>query len=147
MKLSHFLLLLFIFIAVVEIYFFILVGEAIGVWPTLALVVLSAIIGIQLLQNRSVKAIQQARNMAENGQLPTEPLIRGILSIISGFLLLLPGFFTDILGLILLLKLPKNILIAWLESRMRVHVQQTEQAKPKREPVIIEGEYKRESDD
>ncbi len=111
MNLSHSLLLLFILVPVIEIYFFILIGGMIGVFPTLLFIVVTAVIGMKLLQTQSTLTIQRAQLMAQQGQPPTEPLLEGILIIISGFLLITPGFFTDGIGFLFLLPTPRRTIV------------------------------------
>ncbi|MCV6636884.1 FxsA family protein [Candidatus Albibeggiatoa sp. nov. NOAA] len=159
MNLSHGLLLLFILVPVVEIYFFILVGGMIGVLPTLLFIVVTAVIGTKLLKAQGTLTLQRAQLMMQQGQAPTEPLLEGILIIASGFLLVTPGFFTDSIGFLFLFPMPRRFIARWLGHRIQVQAMgdvpnqdetfgrrdRRKQPKP-HQPVIIEGEYKREDD-
>ncbi|MEK7989497.1 MAG: FxsA family protein [Thiotrichaceae bacterium] len=161
MNLSHGLLLLFILVPVIEIYFFILVGGAIGIFPTLLFIVVTAIIGSKLLQTQGTLTLQRAQLMMQQGQVPAEPLLEGILIIASGFLLITPGFFTDSIGFLCLFPMPRRFIARWIGRRIQTYSmdddisgQENAQAhnskrskQPKsHKPIVIEGEYKREDD-
>ncbi|RLA08545.1 MAG: biotin--acetyl-CoA-carboxylase ligase [Gammaproteobacteria bacterium] len=96
-------LTLFIIIPIIEIYFFIFVGELIGVWPTIAMIILTAIIGVSLLKQQGLSVIKKFQNKLQQGKIPTAELADGIFLIISAALLLTPGFFTDSIGFLLLI--------------------------------------------
>lgn len=84
-----------------EIACFILVGRRIGVWPTLSLVVLSAIIGVVLMRIQGLGALTRLRQSARDGGTPGKDLLDAAMIVLAGFLLLVPGFLTDIVGLAL----------------------------------------------
>jgi UPF0716 protein FxsA len=158
MNISHGLLLLFILVPVIEIYFFILVGGAIGVFPTLLFILVTAVIGTKLLQAQGTLTLQRAQLMMQQGQVPAEPLLEGMLIIASGFLLVTPGFFTDSIGFLFLFPIPRRIMVRWIGRRIQIHTMgdmpdqdnvqsDSKRKKPKpHKPVVIEGEYKREDD-
>lgn len=159
MNLSHGLLLLFILVPVIEIYFFILVGGIIGVLPTLLFIVVTAVVGTRLLQAQGTLTLQRAQLMMEQGQVPAEPLLEGILIIFSGFLLVTPGFFTDSIGFLFLFPLPRRFIAHWLGQRIQMQIvgdyeseeaqfrrSKGEQPKKSHKPIVIEGEYKREDE-
>lgn len=94
------LLLLFIFIAVpvIEIGLFIQVGSAIGLLPTLAVVIITAVIGTYLLRQQGLNIVMKVQSELASGQMPVENLIHGAFIVVAGLLLLTPGFFTDFIG-------------------------------------------------
>jgi UPF0716 protein FxsA len=97
------LVVLFILVPIAELYVIIKVGEAIGVVPTLALLIADALLGAVLLRQQGRAAwIRFNRALAE-GRLPHREVFDGVLIIMGGALLLTPGFITDVIGLILLL--------------------------------------------
>ncbi|WP_353571565.1 FxsA family protein [Candidatus Albibeggiatoa sp. nov. BB20] len=159
MNLSHGLLLLFILVPVIEIYFFILIGGIIGIFPTLLFIVVTAIIGTKLLKAQGTLTLQRAQLMMQQGQVPAEPLLEGILIIASGFLLVTPGFFTDTIGFMFLFPIPRRFIARRLGLRIQMHTMgdmpeqdnmqsnpfKRKQTKP-HQPVVIEGEYKREDE-
>jgi UPF0716 protein FxsA len=111
------LVLIFIVVPLAELYVIIQVGEAIGVIPTLVLLLLDALLGSMLLRHQGRAAwIQFNRALAEN-RLPHKEVYDGILVILGGALLLTPGFITDIFGLILLLP-PTRAIVRGITSRI-----------------------------
>lgn len=106
------LFLAFLAIPLIEIALFIQIGGAIGLWPTLAIVVLTAIIGTWAVRSQGLGALARLQAALERGGDPATPLIEGVLILIAGVLLLTPGFFTDALGFALLLPPVRRALIA-----------------------------------
>jgi UPF0716 protein FxsA len=97
------LVLLFIAVPIVEIYVIIQVGEAIGVLPTIALLVLDSIGGSLLMRSQG-RAVWRRFNAAiAEGRPPAREALDGVLVVFGGALLLAPGFVTDVFGAILLL--------------------------------------------
>lgn len=97
------LLLLFIVVPLIEIALFIQVGGLIGLWPTLAIVILTAIIGTTLMRRQGLSTLARLQTEMHQGQDPTNAMAHGALILVAGMLLLTPGFFTDALGLSLLI--------------------------------------------
>ncbi len=97
------LVVLFIAIPIAELYVIIKVGEAIGVLPTIALLILDSIVGVALLRHQGRAAwVRFNRALAEN-RVPAREVFDGVLVIFGGALLITPGFLTDIVGLLLLI--------------------------------------------
>src|SRR4051812_33672666 len=84
-----------------EITGFVLVGRAIGVWSTLGLVIGSAVLGGILLRSQGTQLLRQISQEGREGRMPGRALVNGAMIVVAGILLLLPGFITDILGLLL----------------------------------------------
>ena len=95
-------LLLFV-LAWIEISIFIQVAHVLGVLMTLLLVVFSSCIGISLVKNQGMKNFMLMQQKLAAGESPAAEMLKSVSLILAGFLLLLPGFFTDFLGLLLLL--------------------------------------------
>ena len=111
------LVLIFIVVPLAELYVIIQVGQAIGLIPTLVLLLLDALLGAMLLRHQGRAAwIQFNRALAEN-RLPHKEVYDGILVILGGALLLTPGFITDIFGLVLLLP-PTRAIVRAITSRI-----------------------------
>jgi UPF0716 protein FxsA len=111
------IVLIFIVVPLIELYVIIQVGQAIGLIPTLVLLLLDALLGSMLLRHQGRAAwIQFNRALAEN-RLPHKEVFDGILVIMGGALLLTPGFVTDIFGLILLIP-PTRAIVRGITSRI-----------------------------
>ncbi|ENM3737613.1 membrane protein FxsA [Vibrio cholerae] len=114
------LLFLFIAVPVIEIALFIQVGGVLGVWPTIALVLLTAIVGASLVRNQGLQTLLTVQQRLAQGQLPAQQILEGVMLAVAGVLLLTPGFFTDILGMLVLLPAPRAYLAKQLMSRVVV---------------------------
>ncbi len=111
--------LFFIFVAVpiIEIALFISVGGAIGLWPTLAIVVLTAMIGTQLMRRQGIMTLNRLQTSLAEGRNPADPMAQGAMILVAGVLLLTPGFFTDAMGFLLLVPLVRTALVRWAAGR------------------------------
>ncbi len=92
----------FIAVPLIEIALFIQVGGAIGLFSTLAVVVVTAVLGTWLVRSQGAQAMAQLRGSFNEMRDPTEPLAHGAMILFAGALLLTPGFFTDAIGFLLL---------------------------------------------
>jgi len=102
--------LLFIFIPIIEISIFITIGNNIGLLNTVAIILLTAMIGIYFVRRQGLSLLFNAqRNMAQ-GIMPTEEIKGGIFLLISGLLLITPGFFTDCVGFLMFFKPVQNFI-------------------------------------
>lgn len=135
------LFILFIIVPLIEIWGILTVGSWIGAWPTLLVIVLTALAGSLLLKQQGLHTLTRARSKLDAGEIPIHEILEGLLLAIAGALLLTPGFFTDIVGLFLLLPPGRSLLIA--EISKRVVATQTYSASSTRHQVL-EGEFHRE---
>jgi UPF0716 protein FxsA len=103
------LLLLFIVIPLLELYVILQVGEAIGVLPTIALLVADSLLGAALMRSQGRLAWRRFNLAVSEGRVPAREAIDGVLVVFGGALLLTPGFVTDILGVLLLLPFTRPI--------------------------------------
>jgi UPF0716 protein FxsA len=142
---------LLIGVPLIEIYLFIEVGRAIGAWPTIGLVILTAIAGVALLRVQGVLTLRRARISLDRQELPAFELLEGLTLLIAGALLLTPGFFTDAVGFLLLWPASRRALLGALKPRM--HMVARPSPHPRASGVrvkggrIIDGEYTRKPDD
>ena len=114
------LFLAFLAVPLIEIALFIQVGGAIGLWPTLAVVVLTAILGTWLVRSQGAAAMGQLRRSFAELDDPTEPLAHGAMILIAGALLLTPWFFTDAVGFALLMPPVRMAVLRYLRKRVTV---------------------------
>ncbi|MQX37488.1 FxsA family protein [Roseospira navarrensis] len=116
------LLLAFIGVPLLEIAVFIQVGGLVGLGWTLALVILTAIIGTLLLRAQGVATLNRARTSLDRGEMPVREVFDGACLLVGGALLLTPGFVTDTLGFLLLLPPVRSWLLTRLKQSGRLHV-------------------------
>lgn len=110
--------LMFIVLPLVEIAGFALVGSLIGVLPTVALVIASTMLGAILLRIQGFGALMRIRATMEAGGTPGRDVVHGIMIALAGALLVLPGFFTDLLGLLLFIPPIRELVWRFLKSRI-----------------------------
>jgi UPF0716 protein FxsA len=97
------LFLAFTIIPVVELYLLIKVGTVIGLFNSLALVVLTGFVGAYLARMQGTQTMFRVRSSLQQGIMPTEDLVDAVLIFVAGIVLLTPGFITDLAGLLVLL--------------------------------------------
>jgi UPF0716 protein FxsA len=107
-----------IIVPLIEIALFIEVGGLIGLWPTLGIVVLTALAGATMLRVQGLATIGDLKGRIDRGQDPSGPLAHGALILASGLLLLTPGFFTDGIGFALLVPQVRAAVIRYLARRV-----------------------------
>src|SRR3954469_9592476 len=110
------LVLLFIAVPLAELAVIIQVGQAIGVWWTIGLLLLDSILGSWLMRHQGRSAWRRFNAALQEGRVPTREVLDGALVIFGGALLLTPGFITDILGIVLLLP-PTRALVRGVVAR------------------------------
>jgi len=101
------LFVLFIGVPLLEIYVLIQVGQVIGPWWTILLLVLDSILGTWLIKREGSRAWRALRQALETGRMPGQELADGALILVGGTLMLSPGFVTDALGILLILPLTR----------------------------------------
>lgn len=114
------LLLLFIFVPIIEIGLFIQVGGFLGLWPTIALVLITAFVGASLVRSQGLQTLMSVQNRLQQGELPAQQIFEGVMLAVAGVLLLTPGFMTDALGMLVLLPAPRAMIAKYLMSKMVV---------------------------
>jgi len=97
------LVILFIVVPIAELYVIIQVGQAIGIWPTLGLLLADALLGSLLLRHQGRSAWRRFNEALAQRRFPGKEVADGVLIVVGGTLLLAPGFLTDIVGLLLLI--------------------------------------------
>ncbi|MFB9149144.1 FxsA family protein [Roseovarius ramblicola] len=135
------LLIAFIVVPLIEIALFIEVGGLIGLWPTLAVVVLTAVIGTTLLRRQGLAEMNRLRAALDGQGDPSAPLVHGAMILFAGALLLTPGFFTDTVGFALLLPPVREVIFARIRERIIVHGARGRDGGGPARPDIIEGDY------
>jgi len=117
------LLLLFIIIPVIELYILIEIGEKIGVWLTIGVIVLTGALGAYLVKSQGFYILKKIQIDLKEGILPGDSLVQALIILVGGVLLITPGFFTDIIGFICLIPVGrlviKNYLLKWLKNKIK----------------------------
>jgi UPF0716 protein FxsA len=112
-----------IIIPAIEMWGIIQVGHMIGGWATFGLILLTGFAGAQLARMEGRKALIDVQTQMQKGQPPGHAMLNGLCVLIGGLLLLMPGFFTDIVGITLLFPLTRPfyrvMMLKWLERKLR----------------------------
>jgi UPF0716 protein FxsA len=109
---------LFVVVPIVELYLLIKIGAAIGALPTVALVILTAVLGAALLRQQGFATMRRLQASLERGEVPAVEMLEAVALLVGGLLLLTPGFVTDALGLACLLPLTRRAAIRALLTRV-----------------------------
>ncbi|MEE9354695.1 MAG: FxsA family protein [Methylococcaceae bacterium] len=138
------LLLFFLVVPIVEIYLLLKLGAFVGVFPTVLLVVSTAIIGSWMLRQQGFATFQRLQASMAKGQIPTLEIIEGPILLVGGALLLTPGFFTDVMGFICLIPVTRKKLVNYLLQKQWVVAGQPNERSYRKDPNVIEGEFKKD---
>ena len=111
---------LLLFVPILEIAVFILIGGQIGVLMTLVMIFVTAVIGSILLRIQGFSILSRIQAETNAGKLPGKDLVHGVMIMIAGVLLLTPGFVTDTVGFLLFVPGIRELLWNWVGSKVTV---------------------------
>ena len=131
------ILLALVGVPLVEIAVFIEVGGWIGLWPTLAVILLTAFAGTWLIRAQGIGVLMRARRTVAEGGAPLREMFDGMCLVVAGAFLLTPGFVTDATGFLLLLPPFRDLAAGWAWRRWGGEVRTSQGG-----PDVIEGEYR-----
>jgi len=117
------LILLFTITPIIELAILIKLGQEIGLWQTLAIVIGTGILGASLAKWQGWGVIRRIRYDLENARMPTQALFDGLLILVGGTLLLTPGIITDLLGFFLLIPPSRRLVQVYLKRRFKKSIE------------------------
>lgn len=148
-------LLLFLLFPVLELFVFVKVSGSIGFFPAVLLIILGSMLGIFVLRIAGLATALRARESLNRGELPAQTMLEGLMMALGGGLLIVPGFVSDVVGLVMLLPITRRLLAN--KMRQRAEEQAIRQRafaddlQPRggpeperplgRKPDVIEGEF------
>jgi len=145
------LFLIFVAVPIIEIALFIQVGGVLGLFPTLAIVILTALAGTMLMRRQGLATLARLQQSLESAGNPAGHLAHGALILVAGVLLLTPGFFTDALGLAFLVPQVRTALVRWgaarLATRATVWTSRSRPADSAATTTTVEGDFEIVEDD
>jgi UPF0716 protein FxsA len=116
------LFFLFTLIPVIELALLIEIGSQIGVLNTVVIVILTAIVGAYMVRTEGIGVMYRIQKNMKDGMFPGEELISGAMILVAGALLLTPGFFTDIIGFLMVIPVSRkyigDIIKKYIEKKM-----------------------------
>ena len=143
MTIFHWLLATFLIVPLAEIYVLLKVGGTIGAFPTIALVVLTAVVGATLMRAQGFSTIHKVQHQLSVGEIPAGAMIEGAFILVAGALLLTPGFITDFFGFCCLFPPLRQALIRRMGVRFTTQSHTTQSTRGH----IIDADYTRHEDD
>ena len=117
------LLILFTVVPLIELALLIKLGNLIGLWPTIFIVIATGVLGAALARSQGTRTVGAIRAELAQGRAPTESLLNGLLILVGGVVLLTPGLLTDLLGFSLLIPLTRNWFKKELQNRLRKYAE------------------------
>jgi len=127
----------FIVVPLIEIGLFIQIGGLIGLWPTIFVVMATAVIGTALLRHQGLAALNRLQHSLNAGEPPLGPIFDGFCLLLAGVLLLTPGFFTDTVGFLLFTPPLRAVLRGYLGRYIKIH----DPTKSRSSDGVIDGEW------
>ena len=115
----QFTILFLVFIPLIEIYFMIKIGTVIGAFNTIFATLVTAAVGLYFVRLQGISTLFSAANTIRNNQEPIKEIFNGFCLMIAAVLLIIPGFFTDLIGALLLIPFSRNIILKIFESDTR----------------------------
>jgi len=148
------LFLIFTAVSLLEIFVLVKVGGFLGAWPTIFLVIITALIGSALVRSQGLQLVQKLQQRMAAGEIPGQQLVEGLMLIITGVLLVTPGFVTDLCGLLLLQPTIRANIAKVILANVKFAPQATMGGfssqgftqKPPHDDSVIEGEFEHKED-
>ena len=127
------ILLSIILVPVIEIYLLINIGSKIGAFTTIFLIITTAVVGVYYAKYEGLKSLKSGFSHLSNNQLPTYEMLSGAAIAFAAVLLIIPGFFTDLFGFLLIFPITRKIIFKTLSKKFYKQKKQNNN--------FIDGEY------
>ena len=127
------ILLSIILVPVIEIYLLINIGSKIGAFTTIFLIITTAVVGVYYAKYEGLKSLKSGFSHLSNNQLPTYEMLSGAAIAFAALLLIIPGFFTDLFGFLLIFPITRKIIFKTLSKKFYKQKKQNNN--------FIDGEY------
>lgn len=137
--------ILFLVVPLVELYFLVKVGESIGAWRTILLVVVTAVVGVAFLRQQGLSTLGRFQKSMMEGKTPAGEMLEGVFLLVGGAMLLLPGFFTDALGFLCLIPFTRQFFTGMILKKSSI--QKNSSGHTSGSHTVIDGEFVQRSDD
>jgi len=122
--------ILFILVPLAELYLFMTLGKQLGFPQTIAIIIVTALIGAALTKSQGIRAMQKLQQATSSGKLPAREAFDGIIILLAGAVLITPGFLTDPIGFLLLVPPIRSLLAAYFGEKLKSKIQVTTPGNP-----------------
>ena len=139
--------IIFFIYAYFEVSFFITVADSIGVFLALIGIIATSIIGLSLIKKQGLKNLSIMQQKIVNQQNPKDEIIKSVSLLFAGFLLLIPGFLTDILGAIMFIPRVQEYIVRFIVGKLPSRFYAFSSNRNTQMNDVIEGEFERKSDE
>ena len=116
------LFLLFTIVPFIELFLLMQVGDLVGFWPTVAMILLTGITGAWLAKREGLRVFRDYQQAIAEMRMPKEGLTSGVLVLVAGVLMIAPGVLTDITGILLMIPPIRRVVAGWVERYVQKHV-------------------------
>lgn len=145
MKTLQFILLILLMIPFIELYLLLEVGSFLGVFPTIIVIISTGVLGVWLFRQQGFATLKRFQDSVNRGEVPAYEMIEGPILLVGGALLIAPGFFTDILGIICLIPPLRKAIAKYVIEHYLVTAQAGSPfSQTANERAAIEGEFRKE---
>ena len=110
------LIFLFVLVPIVELYVLLEIGKKIGIFSTIAIIIITGITGAYLIKKQGFYILFRVKNQMNEGIIPTDNLFEGLLVIIGGIFLITPGIISDIIGFLLVIPQSRFIVFKFVKQ-------------------------------
>jgi len=116
------LFILFVVVPILELMVIIQVGQSVGAWNTVILLVVDSLVGAWLVKHQGIGLLKKSQDRLRNGELPSDEIFSGVTVLFAGALMLTPGFLTDLLGLLLLVPPIRALVLMIVRRKFRSRI-------------------------
>jgi UPF0716 protein FxsA len=144
MNIYQIIFLIVLILPFAEIYLLLSVGSVIGAFPTIFLVILTAILGAGLLRQQGFSTFQRFQSALAQGVMPAYEMVEGLIILVGGVLLLTPGFITDLIGFACLTPSIRQKFARYAIDHYFARQPERFRTGPSKDAHVLEGEYTKE---
>jgi UPF0716 protein FxsA len=117
------LFLLFTIIPFIELFLLLQVGDAVGFWPTFAMIIVTGMVGAWLAKREGLRVLREYQKAINELRMPEEGLTSALLVVVGGALMIAPGVLTDIIGILLMIPPIRRVVAGWVEAYVKKTLQ------------------------
>jgi len=116
------LFILFVVVPILELLVIIQVGQSVGAWNTVILLVVDSLVGAWLVKHQGIGLLKKSQDRLRKGELPSDEIFSGVTVLFAGALMLTPGFLTDLVGLLLLVPPIRAVVLMIVRRKFRSRI-------------------------